>query len=157
MVTPMRDLLVQLPAFNAIFNGITAVCLLAGFLAIKAGRRELHRALMLTAFASAAVFLAGYLIHTFTTGNTRFPGHGLWRGVYLGLLFSHMFLAVVVLPLILRTLYLAWFGHYDRHRRIAVWTWPVWVYVSVTGVLVYVMLFRLPVAWLAGPAVASLP
>jgi uncharacterized membrane protein YozB (DUF420 family) len=68
-----------------------------------------------------------------------------------------MFLAVVVLPLILRTLYLAWFGDYTRHRRIAVWTWPVWVYVSVTGVLVYLMLFHLPALWLGAPAVASLP
>jgi putative membrane protein len=153
----MRDLLVELPVINAIFNGITAVCLLAGFWAIKTGRRQLHRTLMLSAFASAALFLAGYLVHTFTTGNTLFPGHGAWRSVYLGLLFSHMILAVVVLPLILRTLYLAWFGHYSRHRRIAIWTWPVWVYVSVTGVLVYLMLFRLPVAWLAASAIASQP
>jgi putative membrane protein len=153
----VHDFLEELPAINAIFNGITAVCLLAGFVAIKAGRRRLHRVLMLSAFGCAAVFLAGYLVHTFTSGNTRFPGHGGWRGVYLTLLFSHMLLAVVVLPLILRTLYLAWFGHYARHRRIAVWTWPVWVYVSITGVLVYLMLFRLPGLWLAAPAIASLP
>src|ERR1700690_3916826 len=100
----MPAFLAELPAINAIFNGITALCLLAGFLAIKTGRRQLHRALMLTAFTSAAIFLVGYLVHTFTSGNTRFPGHGLWRGVYLSVLFSHMFLAVVVLPLILRTL-----------------------------------------------------
>jgi putative membrane protein len=153
----MADFLVALPAINAVFNGITAACLLAGFWAIKTGRRRLHRALMLSAFACGAIFLAGYLIHTFTAGNTRFPGHGGWRVAYLGLLFSHMLLAVVVLPLILRTLYLAWFGHYARHRRIAVWTWPVWVYVSITGVLVYLMLFHLPMVWLGAPAIASLP
>ncbi len=153
----MSDFLVELPAINAIFNGITAVCLLAGFLAIKTGHRRLHRALMLSAFACGAVFLAGYLVHTFTSGNTHFAGHGAWRGVYLGLLFSHMLLAVIVLPLILRTLYLAWFGHYARHRRIAVWTWPVWVYVSITGVMVYLMLFHLPGVWLATPAMVSLP
>lgn len=153
----MRDFLADLPVINAVFNGITAVCLLAGFAAIKSGRRELHRSLMLAAFASGAIFLAGYLLHTFTSGNTRFPGHGAWREAYLALLFSHMVLAVVVLPLILRTLYLAWFGHYDRHRKIAVWTWPVWVYVSITGVLVYLMLFQLPSLWLAGPAVAAVP
>ncbi len=147
----------ELPVINAAFNGLTAVCLLAGFWAIKSGRRDLHRALMLSAFSCGAIFLAGYLLHTFTSGNTRFPGHGAWRSAYLGLLFSHMLLAVVVLPLILRTLYLAWFGRYDQHRRIAVWTWPVWVYVSVTGVLVYLMLFHLPWAWLDPSVVARWP
>jgi putative membrane protein len=153
----MQSFFTELPVINAAFNGLTAVCLLAGFWAIKSGRRDLHRALMLSAFACGAIFLVGYLLHTFTSGNTRFPGQGGWRRAYLALLFSHMLLAVVVLPLILRTLYLAWFGHYDRHRRIAIWTWPVWVYVSVTGVLVYVMLFRLPPAWLDASALARLP
>lgn len=140
-----------LPAINAVFNAITAICLLAGFAAIRAGRRLLHRNLMLTAFASASVFLVGYLVHTFTAGNTRFPGQGPWRFIYLTVLFSHMFLAVVVLPLILRTLYLGLRARYDTHRKLAVWTWPVWVYVSVTGVLVYVMLFHLPGSWLGSP------
>jgi len=153
----MQAFLIELPTFNAVFNGITAACLLAGFWAIKSGRRNLHRALMLSAFVCGAIFLAGYLVHTFASGNTRFPGQGGWRRAYLTLLFSHMLLAAVVLPLILRTLYLAWFGHYDRHRRIAVWTWPMWVYVSVTGVLVYLMLFRLPPDWLGGAAMARLP
>jgi len=153
----MQAFLSELPAVNAVFNGITAACLLAGFWAIKSGRRTLHRALMLSAFTCGAIFLAGYLVHTFTSGNTRFAGQGGWRHAYLALLFSHMILAVVVLPLILRTLYLAWFGHYDRHRRIAVWTWPMWVYVSITGVLVYLMLFRLPPDWLGAAAVARLP
>jgi putative membrane protein len=153
----MHDFLAELPAVNAVFNGLTALCLLAGFVAIKSGRRELHRTLMLTAFASGAVFLAGYLLHTFTSGNTHFAGRGSWRSVYLSVLFSHMVLAVAVLPLILRTLYLGWFGRYDRHRKIAVWTWPVWVYVSITGVLVYLMLFHLPSDWLGGARMAVVP
>jgi putative membrane protein len=143
----------QLPAVNAFFNGLTALCLLAGFVAIKAGRRELHRALMLCAFGSATLFLVGYLVHTFGAGNTRFSGHGPWRAVYLTVLFSHMFLAVVVLPLILRTLYLGLNRRYSEHRPLAVWTWPLWVYVSVTGVLVYWMLFHLPTAWSSASAV----
>jgi putative membrane protein len=148
----MHDFLDRLPLINAFFNGLTALCLLIGFAAIKAGKRELHKTLMLTAFGCGAVFLIGYLLHTFTAGNSHFRGTGRWRELYLTVLFSHMLLAVLVLPLILRTLYLAWFGFYTRHRRIAVWTWPVWVYVSVTGVLVYAMLFHLPPQWLAAMA-----
>ena len=142
-----------LPAINAVFNAITALCLLAGFAAIKAGRRELHKKLMLTAFGAATVFLIGYLVHTFGAGNTHFPGHGPWRVAYLSVLFSHMFLAVVVLPLVLRTLYLGLKSRYSEHKPLAVWTWPIWVYVSVTGVLVYVMLFHLPAAWTGATAV----
>jgi putative membrane protein len=147
------NMLDALPAVNAVFNGITAICLLGGFLAIKAGKRQLHRAFMLAAFGAATIFLIGYLVHTFAAGNTRFTGQGTWKGIYYSVLFSHMFLAVVVLPLVLRTLYLGLKSRFTEHRPLAVWTWPLWVYVSVTGVLVYVMLFHLPQAWTAARAV----
>ena len=152
----MSDLVAQLPAVNALFNGLTAVCLLIGFAAIKARRRDLHRALMLSAFGCGAIFLIGYLLHTLLSGNTHFTGSGGWRVAYLIILFSHMALAVIVLPFILRTLYLALRGRFDKHRQVAVWTWPAWVYVSVTGVIVYLMLFQLPLNWL-GHATAVVP
>lgn len=152
----MTQFLDGLPAVNAFFNAVTALCLIAGYLAIKQQRRELHRALMIAAFASATLFLVGYLVHTVTAGNTQFLGSGLWRTSYRTLLVSHMILAVVVLPLVLRTLYLGIRARYDSHRRVAVWTWPLWIYVSVTGVIVYLMLFHLPAAWLP-TAVAALP
>jgi putative membrane protein len=147
------SMLDALPAVNAVFNGVTALCLLAGFVAIKAGRRQLHRAFMLCAFGAATIFLIGYLVHTLAAGNTHFASHGPWRTAYLAVLFSHMFLAVVVLPLILRTLYLGLKSRFSQHRPWAVWTWPLWVYVSVTGVLVYLMLFHLPSSWTAASAV----
>ncbi len=140
------DLIESLPAINAVFNGVTALCLLGGLVAIRSGRRTLHRTLMLSAFGAAALFLVGYLTHTLTAGNTRFAGHGPVKAVYLTLLFSHMILAVVTLPMVLRALFLGWKGRFAEHRKLAVWTWPLWFYVSVTGVVVYLMLFHLPVA-----------
>ncbi len=132
-----------LPTANASLNALSAVLLLAGWRAIRAGRRERHRALMLSALGSSALFLAGYLTRVALTGTHRFPGGGALRATYLAVLGSHTVLAVAVLPLVLRTVYLALRGRFDAHRRIARWTFPVWLYVSVTGVAVYVMLYHL--------------
>ncbi|HEU4385484.1 MAG TPA: DUF420 domain-containing protein [Anaeromyxobacteraceae bacterium] len=132
-----------LPTVNASLNALSAALLLAGWRAIRSGRRERHRRLMLSALACSALFLAGYLTRVALTGTHRFPGGGALRAAYLVVLGSHTALAVAVLPMVLRTLYLALRGRFEAHRRIARWTFPVWLYVSVTGVAVYLMLYHL--------------
>jgi uncharacterized membrane protein YozB (DUF420 family) len=136
----------HLPAVNATLNGASAVLLMAGLLAIKSGQRELHRRLMLSAFAVSTAFLACYLYYHFAIARgqpTRFNSTGLAKGAYLALLLSHTLLAVVNLPLVVRTLWLAHRQRWEAHRRLARWTFPIWLYVSVTGVLVYVVLYHL--------------
>ena len=128
---------------NALLNTTSAVLLVLGWRAIRAGERERHRKLMLAACASSALFLATYLTRVALTGTHRFPGDGLLRGVYLVVLASHTVLAVATLPLVLRSLWLALGARFPDHRRIARFTLPVWLYVSVTGVVVYVMLYHL--------------
>ncbi len=130
-----------LPPVNASLNATSAVLLWLGWRAIRGGHRERHRALMLSALGTSALFLAGYLTRVALTGTHRFPGTGLLRGAYLALLGSHTILAAVALPLVLRALWLAWKGRFESHRRVARVTFPVWMYVSVTGVVVYVMLY----------------
>jgi putative membrane protein len=132
------------PAINAMLNGTSGVFLIAGFVAIRRKRRELHRLCMLTAVSASGLFLISYVIRFATTGAHKYPGTGLDKTVYLAVLFSHMVLAVVLVPLALTALIRALRGNYARHRRIARWAWPVWIYVSVTGVVVYLMLY--PVA-----------
>jgi len=133
----------QIPLLNAVLNSITTVLLLAGFAAIKAGRRSLHRVLMSAAFGTSTLFLAGYLIHKFIVKKLSiFPDLGWIRTLYLVILISHTVLAVVNLPLILRTLYLAVQGRFEEHKKMAHWAYPVWLYVSVTGVVVYLMLYQ---------------
>ena len=136
----------HLPAVNAALNGTTAVLLVAGYVAIRAGRRERHARLMKTAFAVSALFLTTYLYYHFAVARgqpTRFHGTGAARTGYLALLLSHTVLAAVNLPMVLRTLWLAHKERWDAHRRLARWTFPIWLYVSVTGVLVYVVLYHL--------------
>jgi putative membrane protein len=128
---------------NAGLNATCAILLLLGWRAIRAGRRELHRALMLAACATSALFLASYLTRVALTGTHRFPGDGALRAVYLVVLSSHTVLAALVVPLALRTLFLPLRSRFAEHRRIARITLPVWMYVSVTGVAVYVMLYHL--------------
>lgn len=141
--------LTDFPAINATLNGITSIFLLAGYIFIRRGNTPAHRACMLSAFTTSAVFLACYLTYHFGMqyyygkGVTRFTTPGLPRLIYLTILGTHTVLAVVVLPLILRTLYLAIRQRFDEHKRLARWTWPVWMYVSVTGVVVYWMLYHL--------------
>ncbi len=130
-----------LPSVNAALNATSAALLVGGFAAIRAGRRDVHRRFMLGALASSTLFLAGYLTRIALTGTHRFPGGGALRATYLAVLGSHTLLAAIALPLVLRTVFLAWRGRFPSHRRIARWTLPVWLYVSVTGVAVYALLY----------------
>ena len=136
-----------LPAFDAAMNGCATVLLIAGLAAIRRGRRELHARLMTAAFVASAVFLAGYLTYHFGVqselGPTRFHGTGAARAAYLALLVTHVVGAVVNLPMVLATLRLAHRERFDAHKRLARWTFPLWLYVSVTGVVVYVVLYHL--------------
>lgn len=132
-----------LAAVNAALNATSAVLLVLGFRAIRAGDRDRHRALMLGAVGTSVLFLASYLTRVALTGTHRFPGEGALRAAYLVVLGSHTVLAALAAPLVLRTLFLALRARFPSHRRIARVTLPVWLYVSVTGVLVYVMLYHL--------------
>jgi putative membrane protein len=133
-----------LPTFNAAMNATSALALLGGYWAIRTRRMALHWKLMAAAFAASAIFLIGYLTRFALTGVHRFPDAGGVKTFYLVLLGTHTVLAVVALPLILRTMWLsAVRKKYPQHKRIAVWTFPVWAYVSVTGVVVYWMLYHL--------------
>jgi putative membrane protein len=132
----------SLPLLNACLNGTSGVLLLAGFAAIKAGRRGLHERLMLSALFVSAAFLVSYLYYHFVVGSeTRFRGTGGLRTAYLAMLATHVVLAAAVVPLALRTVYLARRERFDSHRRWARVTFPIWLYVSVTGVLVYFALY----------------
>ncbi len=132
-----------LPSVNAALNGTSAVLVVLGFRAIRRGDMRRHRALMLGAVSSSVLFLAGYLTRIALTGTHRFPGSGALRAAYLAILASHTLLAALAAPLVLRTLFLALRARFPAHRRIARATLPVWLYVSVTGVAVYVMLYHL--------------
>ena len=132
----------DLPFYNAFLNGTTAFLLLAGLTAILKGNTRLHQRLMMTAFVTSSLFLVGYLVHKIFHGHTPFQGQGVMRTVYFTILISHTILAVVNLPLILRTFYLSLNGRFEEHKRIARWTFPSWMYVSVTGVIVYLMLYQ---------------
>ena len=138
-----------LPPLNAALNALSALLLLSGWRAIRAGERERHRRRMLAAFAVSCAFLVSYLTRVALTGTHRFPGEGWLRLGYLALLASHTLLAAACLPLVLGALSFALRGRLESHRRIARWTLPAWLYVSVTGVLVYVLLY-----WVA-PRVAA--
>jgi len=130
-------------ALNASLNGISAVLLATGFTFILKGKIRQHRACMLSAFTVSAAFLVSYVIYHIRVGNVRFLGEGWIRPVYFTLLISHVFLAIVILPMAIITLSRALRERFDAHRRIARWTLPLWLYVSVTGVIVYVMLYHL--------------
>jgi len=129
-----------LPALNAVFNGLSATALLIGYTFIRARRIAAHRASMLTAFAFSTLFLVGYIAHHALHGDVRYPVHAALRSVYLPILASHILLAVIALPMVLVTFFFSLTGRIRQHRRIARWTFPIWLYVSVTGVVTYVML-----------------
>jgi uncharacterized membrane protein YozB (DUF420 family) len=131
------------PAINAALNLTCFVYLILGRIAIAHGDRALHRRRMLRAFTASAVFLVSYVIRFATTGAHKYPGDGWDRDFYLAMLLSHMALAVVLVPLVIGALRRALRGDYPAHLRIVKFTWPIWVYVSVTGVLVYLMLYHL--------------
>jgi putative membrane protein len=129
-----------LPAVNAFFNAMSALCLSLGYAHIRRGQPDVHRRFMLTACAFSGLFLIGYLVYHTYHGDTPFLGQGPLRYVYFGILISHIALSVVVLPMALVTLFWALRGRFDRHPRIARFTLPLWLYVSVTGVLVFLFL-----------------
>jgi uncharacterized membrane protein YozB (DUF420 family) len=131
------------PTLNAALNAASAVLLLVAYRAIRRLDIDTHRRWMLAAATTSALFLVSYLAYHARVGSVRFAGTGAARSVYFAILGSHTFLAIVVLPLVLRTLYLGLKRRDDRHRRIARWTFPIWLYVSVTGVIVYLMLYHL--------------
>ncbi len=131
------------PLFNASLNATSAVLVLAGFACIRAKRVAAHRLFMVGACLVTAVFFASYLAYHARVGSVRFAGTGWSRPVYFAILISHTVLAIVIVPLVLRTLFLAARERIDAHRRIAHWTLPLWLYVSVTGIVVYWMLYRL--------------
>lgn len=137
----------QLPALNAALNATAFVLLVLGWRAIRAGRIARHRAFMVSALAVSATFLASYLVYHYHHGSTPFAGEGAIRPVYYGILLTHTVLATVQVPLIVTTVAFAARDNFARHRRWARVTWPIWAYVSLTGVLIYLMLYH----WFAAP------
>jgi uncharacterized membrane protein YozB (DUF420 family) len=133
----------DLPALNAVLNGTAAAFLVAGYVLIRRGRTEPHKRCMLAALGTSAVFLISYVVYHLNAGSRPFPGQGGIRVAYFGILITHVVLAAAILPLALVTAARGLAGRYDRHVRIARWTLPVWLYVSVTGVVIYLMLYQL--------------
>lgn len=132
----------DLPVVNASLNAIAAVCLISGYVLIRQGHREMHQRFMLGALAASALFLTFYVIYHAKTGSRPFQGEGPIRLVYFLILVTHVTLAVVILPMALTTAARGWRSQLDRHVKIARWTLPLWLYVSVTGVVIYLMLYR---------------
>ena len=132
-----------LPEVNAVLNATSAVLLVCGYIFIRRGNIKAHKLCMVSAFSTSTLFLVSYLTYHYLSGIKRFTGQGALRAVYLSILTTHTILAVVIVPLVLVTLARAWRGAFDRHRSIARRTLPLWLYVSVTGVVVYWMLYRM--------------
>jgi putative membrane protein len=137
------DLYARLAPLNAILNSIAAMLLVAGFYFIKGKRVAAHRACMIAATVVSAAFLTSYLTYHYRVGDVRFGGQGWIRPVYFTILIPHVILAGAIVPLVIITLYFALRGRFHHHRRIARWAWPLWIFVSVTGVMVYVLLYQL--------------
>jgi uncharacterized membrane protein YozB (DUF420 family) len=138
----MPEYISFLPHLNAVLNTTSALLLLLGFTLIRLGRVRAHRNCQVTAVLTSTLFLISYLTYHYHHGSTRFAGQGIARPLYFSILITHTILAVVIVPLIVVTLYRAARGDFVRHRRIARWTLPLWLYVSVTGVIVYLMLYH---------------
>jgi putative membrane protein len=133
----------DLPALNAVLNGTAAAFLAAGYVLIRRGRIEPHKRCMLAALATSALFLISYVVYHANAGSRPFPGQGGVRLLYFGILVTHVVLAAAILPLALVTAARGLAARYDTHVRIARWTLPIWLYVSVTGVVIYLMLYQL--------------
>jgi uncharacterized membrane protein YozB (DUF420 family) len=146
------NVIAVLPHVNAGLNAAAAVCLLIGFVLIRAGAKRAHRSFMLTAAGISAVFLISYVTLRFFAPIFAFQGEGAIRIFYFTLLATHVVMAMAIVPLVGVTLYRALTGKFERHKRIARWTWPVWMYVSVTGIAVYLMLYQ----FFPGPEIAGL-
>jgi putative membrane protein len=139
----MLNLISRLPHLNALLNSTSAILLISGYRFIRLGRIKAHRNCQIAAVISSTVFLASYLTYHYFHGASRFLGQGIARPIYFSILISHTILAVVIVPLVIVTLVRAARGDFERHRRIARWTLPLWLYVSVTGVIVYLMLYQI--------------
>lgn len=133
----------DLPALNATLNGLSAILLTAGFVFIKRGDKIAHRNCMIGAFAVSTVFLISYLTYHYSAGHTSFKDPAWFRPIYLAILIPHVILAAAIVPLILTTLWMAFRGKFETHRKIARWTWPLWMFVSVTGVVIYLLLYQI--------------
>jgi len=133
----------SLPVVNASLNALATILLLCGYVAIRRRKIQVHRALMLSAFVTSVLFLISYVIYHAHVGSRPFPGHGPIRTVYFTILISHIVLAAVIPPLAAVTLWQALRSRFERHVRIARWTLPLWLYVSVTGIVVYWMLYQM--------------
>ena len=132
-----------LPTLNAILNSTSAILVVAGVYFIKRKNIAAHKRCIFAAIGVSVLFLSSYLVYHFQVGSVRFDGNAPIRTLYLAILLSHTILAVVIVPLILRSAYLGFKNRFDEHRRITKWTYPLWIYVSVTGVVVYLMLYKL--------------
>ncbi|WP_396625140.1 DUF420 domain-containing protein [Luteitalea sp.] len=133
----------DLPTLNASLNLLATLFLLAGYVFVRQRRVGPHRLCMLGALGASAAFLTSYLVYHYHVGSRPFTGTGLLRVIYFAILISHVLLAIAIVPLVLMTVSRALSGRFDPHRRIARITWPLWMYVSVTGVVVYLMLYRM--------------
>jgi uncharacterized membrane protein YozB (DUF420 family) len=133
----------DLPALNATLNGVAAILLVSGYLFIKQGQRQKHQSCMLGALGTSALFLISYVTYHLNAGSRPFPGQGPVRLVYFAILITHVILAAVIVPLALLTAARGLRSEFDKHVRIARWTFPIWLYVSITGVVIYVMLYQL--------------
>lgn len=130
------------PPLNAVLNGLSTVLLIAGFVFIRRGDKTRHRACMLGALGTSTLFLVCYLVYHAQAGRTVFRDPAWFRPIYLAILASHTLLAVVIVPLVFATVFNAIRGRFETHRRLARWTWPIWLYVSFTGVLIYLLLYQ---------------
>ena len=139
----------DLPLINAILNSCSALLLLAGYVAIKRDQKERHKRCMVSALITSTLFLTCYVIYhvgmqrVYGSAHTRFVDPAWFRPWYLALLASHLLLAIAIVPMVLMTVYHAIRGNFEKHRKIARWTWPCWMYVSVTGVVIYLLLYRI--------------
>ncbi len=133
----------DLPTLNAVLNSISAVFLSLGYIQIKKGRREQHRKWMIAALVTSALFLTSYLIYHSQVGSVKYPHYDWTRPVYFAVLIPHIILAAVMTPFILIAVWHAWHARFEKHRRLVKWIWPVWMFVSVSGVVVYWMLYHL--------------
>lgn len=133
----------DLPALNATLNGLSAIFILTGYVLIRRGRRELHKRCMLTALVTSSLFLVSYVVYHANAGSRPFPGTGIARPIYFAILITHVVLAAAILPLALTTTARGLRAQYARHVAIARWTLPIWLYVSVTGVVIYLMLYQM--------------
>jgi uncharacterized membrane protein YozB (DUF420 family) len=133
----------DLPLVNASLNSLATILLITGYICIRRRRIAAHRAMMVAAFVTSALFLVSYLVYHAQTGSRPFPGRGAVRGIYFTILITHIVLAATIPPLAGVTLWRAYQGRFDRHMRVARWTLPLWLYVSITGIVVYVMLYQM--------------